>query len=303
MLPFFRLIRLPNLIMVFITQYLLEYCVILPIFARTNTPSAFDHLHFFLFAMTTMLITAGGYIINDITDAAIDCINKPEKYVIGKLISYKTAYNLYYAFVALSLVIGTYTGYYVGSVVLALAYPLVTVLLWLYSASLKNRGLVGNLLVALLCAFTATILVLGEAKGFRLLKMNDAMTFHRLWLVVVAYSVFAFLGTIFRELIKDIEDITGDRAAGRRTFPIVFGLSATKKLTMALMGLLFICLGMYINVQAINVSLFILSISIGLSIVYIIWKLIIASEKADFAHLSFAAKCLMLVGLLNLLFV
>jgi 4-hydroxybenzoate polyprenyltransferase len=303
MSSFFRLIRLPNLIMVFITQYLLEYCVILPIFARTNTPSAFDHLHFFLFALTTMLITAGGYIINDIADAAIDRINKPEKYVIGKLISYKTAYNLYYAFVALSLVIGTYTGYYVGSVVLALAYPVVTVLLWLYSASLKNRGLVGNLLVALLCAFTATILVLGEAKGFRLLKIQDTMTFNRLWLVVMAYSVFAFLGTIFRELIKDIEDMTGDSAAGRRTFPIVFGLSATKKLTMAVLCLLFICLAMYVSHQSIHPSIIFLSLTIGLSIIYIAWKLMIATERSDFTRLSLATKWLMLVGLLNLLLV
>jgi 4-hydroxybenzoate polyprenyltransferase len=303
MMAFLRLIRFPNLVMVFITQYLLEYCVILPVFARTNTPSSFDHLHFFLFALTTMLITAGGYVINDITDAAIDRINKPEKYVIGKLISYKTAYNLYYAFVALSLVIGTYTGYYVGSVVLALAYPAVTVLLWLYSAALKNRGLVGNLLVALLCAFTATILILGEEKGFRLLKIHTPMTFSRLWLVVLGYGVFAFLGTLFRELIKDIEDIQGDRAVGRKTFPIVFGLDATKKITGIVLLLLFACMGMYISMQKIDISVFILGISIGLSILYILQKLKMASLTTDYAHLSLAAKWLMLVGLLNLLLV
>ena len=77
-LHFFRLIRFSNLIIVALTQYLLQYYILLPELKKVNLTPLLPDFEFFLLVFSTILIAAGGYIINDIEDVEIDKLNKPE---------------------------------------------------------------------------------------------------------------------------------------------------------------------------------------------------------------------------------
>ena len=77
-----RLVRFPNLVIVALTQYLLYYGLLLPAFRQYSLEPALDGEHFSLLVAVTLLISAGGYVINDIVDFRIDLINRPDKVVI-----------------------------------------------------------------------------------------------------------------------------------------------------------------------------------------------------------------------------
>ena len=84
LLPFFRLIRWANLMVIMITMYLLRHAVLIPIYGNVGHMPAIDNLTFALLVFTVILIAAAGYIINDYFDLRTDRLNKPGKLVIGR---------------------------------------------------------------------------------------------------------------------------------------------------------------------------------------------------------------------------
>ena len=60
-----------------------------------------------------------------------------------------------------------------------------------------------------------------------------------LYIWLSGFAAFAFLMTLAREMVKDIEDIEGDREMECRTLPIVWGEKWTKIIVTALVGILF----------------------------------------------------------------
>ena len=94
-MAFFRLIRTPNLIIVAITQALLYFNVLIPVYKEYEIRPQLDLFLFACFTFVTVCITAGGYIINDLLDQEADASNKPEKQIVGKDISEQVAGWLY----------------------------------------------------------------------------------------------------------------------------------------------------------------------------------------------------------------
>ncbi|MEC8853937.1 MAG: UbiA family prenyltransferase, partial [Bacteroidota bacterium] len=101
---FFRLVRYRNLIIVIITQYFIRFALT----SQFLEIPALSSLQFLLFVFTTVLITAAGYIINDIYDVETDSINKKGKLIIGKIIKAKTAIIWYSVFNLIALALGVY---------------------------------------------------------------------------------------------------------------------------------------------------------------------------------------------------
>src|SRR6186713_3246025 len=86
---FFKMIRLPNLLFIALTQVLFLLCIYYPLYK--DVIAATDIKNFVLLVFASVFIAAAGYIINDYFDINIDEVNKPQKMVVGKVINRRWA--------------------------------------------------------------------------------------------------------------------------------------------------------------------------------------------------------------------
>ncbi|HEY0355744.1 MAG TPA: geranylgeranylglycerol-phosphate geranylgeranyltransferase, partial [Flavisolibacter sp.] len=217
---FLRLIRWPNLVFIALTQALFYYCVYLPVFQKENLPV----LSWIIIA--SVLIAAAGYIINDYFDLNIDQINKPQKNVFARIIHRRWAIIWHFTLsivgiVATILAVGMNKWY------LVLANVFCVILLWFYSTSFKRQYLVGNIVISLLTAWTVLIIFFVFTDPRSAIVGNDEETV-KFFRVAFLYGGFAFISSLIREAIKDMEDMEGDSRYGCRTLPIVSGLRASR---------------------------------------------------------------------------
>jgi 4-hydroxybenzoate polyprenyltransferase len=214
-----------NLFIVALTMGAVRCCAIAP-----HTP--FFRLDLFDFAVlvfSTMAVTAGGNVVNDCYDHALDRLNKPEKTFIPDRISLAGAWRLYAFLVVTGFAAAAYlAGKYDHWPSLAV-YPLAVGLLWFYSAYAQKRPLLGNLIVAAFCAAVVYLPLWGEMA---------AWTKGPHWVILHLYAGFAFWSTLARELVKDMEDVKGDASAGYRTLPIAFGPKVAFKFVTVILAVL-----------------------------------------------------------------
>ena len=125
--------------------------------------------------------------------------------------------------------------------------------------------------------------------------------------MILFYTFFAFLSSFVREMIKDIEDIEGDRKLGCTTFPIVAGIKVAKFSALILIVLL-ICLIEYavlglhfINFENSILSAILLNFLTVIPLIFIGLNLLIASERKDYSRLSKYMKLVMLTGILSII--
>jgi 4-hydroxybenzoate polyprenyltransferase len=299
-----RLVRLPNLFIVAGTQYLLYYGLLIPEISRFSIDPILEGIHFSLFVLVTVLITASGNIINDLTDHSIDLINRPNRVVVGRIWSPESVHRVYWSINLLGAVIACYLAFHVQQPLLVLIYPAAVGLLVLYSTHLKKKALWGNLLVSLFCAGVAGIIWFAERKAIGELRQLAPESAQMIRSIILWYMVFAFCSTLYREIIKDIEDVQGDRTAHSRTLPLLVGMSNAKKVAgaVAVMLLAFVAWMAVVERTLFSVQhLCGLIIFVVLPLVYSLYYLIIARQKQQFHRLSRLAKLIMLGGLLLLL--
>jgi 4-hydroxybenzoate polyprenyltransferase len=301
---FFRLVRWPNLVFIALTQVLFEYCIYHRVYPQ-ETLFAENERQFFLLVIASVLIAAAGYIINDYFDLNIDQVNKPDKVVVNVIISrrwvifwhmFLSLLGLFFTVMALPI------AQYWHLVLINLAS---IVLLWLYSTNLKRQLLTGNILISLLTAWTIGILYMSKYP-FNVSKFFDANNYEmRFFRLTIVYIAFAFVISLIREVIKDMEDMEGDRKYDCRTMPIVWGLNASKVfvavwiivLVAALAILQVYVLQLHWWMSALYCVLFIIA-----PLVWILLKLFKAQQAADFHKLSTAVKLVMLTGILSMIF-
>lgn len=301
---FARLVRLPNLLIVVLTQYLLEYYILVPALQIADYQYVLDDVRFALLSLTTVLIAASGYVINDIEDHEIDQMNKPEKVILGKFISIKSAQIIYWSLVILGMVISIYLAIYVENFLLFFIYPSAVFLLWWYSKKLKKVALWGNVVVSIFCAFVAGIVLFAERVAFMKLIQSHTEIGERVAIIFGVYLGFAYASTMFREIVKDLEDIDGDAALGCQTLPILLGQKRAKIVAgffavSLLILLVFYGLWLFQNGEIIGVNF--LVIAIVLPILMALFKLYKAESKAEFHALSRLAKFVMLGGIFLLI--
>ncbi len=268
-----RLTRLWNLLIIGLAQY----CTAGLLISRDLVTDP----RLLILALSTILIAAGGYAINDYYDVKIDLINKPERVVVGKTLSRRSVL----LFHSLNSMAGTALGF-------ILSWPIGVVnftsafLLWLYSNALKRMPFVGNFAVALLT-------------GMSILVVN--LLFTPLLTLVVVYALFAFFMTLIREIIKDMEDLKGDDTFGCRTLPIVWGLRNTKLfiyLLIALFSIVVIVIHWQVTPMPVWFFTGFLLMPMG---VLVAW-LIRADTRKDYHLLSQFSKLIMLAGIFSMAF-
>ena len=307
---FLRLIRFSNLIIVALTQYLLQYYILLPELKKVNLTPLLPDFEFFLLVFSTILIAAGGYIINDIEDVEIDKFNKPEKkQIVGRIYPLSISWKMYLFSIILGFIISIYLAFFIHNLVQLLIYPTAVAMLYAYSKWWKRQPLIGNLVIAFFCAFVAWIVFYAEKINFISEKLQNVIArnvategYDFLNFTFVGYAVFAFISTLFREIIKDIEDVQGDKAGNCRTLPVVIGVESSKKWAFGV-GIIFLNLVVIFSflLRGDWVKILTLNIIISLPIIYALFLLIKSHKKEDFSFLSKLAKFIMLSGLVFIL--
>ena len=300
-----RLIRFPNLVIVALTQYLLQYAVLMPDITRLGMLPVLPHFPFLLLVFSTVLIAAGGYVVNDIEDMEIDKQNKPEhKRIVGRIYSIKTAWLIYMFCTVLGFIISLYLAFYVKDVIQFVIYPSAVFLLYAYSRWFKRQPLIGNLVVSFFCAFVAWVVFYAQSLSSIFPLFLKTHWLDAVKMTFTGYAVFAFLSTLFREIVKDIEDADGDLAGNCRTLPIVLGIPKSKNVAM-FVGIIFLLFMSYFSFILRGshdwLKIIILNLSVSLPIIYALFLLTKASEKKDFSYLSRLAKGIMLSGLIFIL--
>ena len=157
-----------------------------------------------LAGLSTAFVTAGGNVLNDLLDREGDRTNHPDRPLVTGEVSVGSARGLATALFVLGVLV---------AVPVALEHPLVAVILAVavalllgYEFRFKSAGFVGNLVVAFL---TGVVFLYGGAAA------GNAI-------VLLPFAAMAFLATLSREVIKDMEDLAGD--VGRTTLPKRYGM-------------------------------------------------------------------------------
>ena len=137
MIAFLKLIRIQNLLIIAFTQYVVRWCIVYPIIKVSSTfyTVQLSELQFFLLVLSTVMIAAAGYIINDYFDVRIDKVNKPERMVIDKGVKRRVAIGAHTVINILAVAIAIIVSYSIGSWRLALVHFICAGGLWFYSTS------------------------------------------------------------------------------------------------------------------------------------------------------------------------
>lgn len=303
-MAFFKLIRLPNLVIVALTQYLLNYRIIQPALSRKGIPPIFDFEHFSLFVLITVLITAGGYIINDISDFRIDMVNRPGKVIIHKKISIQTAFWLYFVVNLIGYILALFVAYYLKQISLANLYPLAAMGLYAYSLKLKKMPFWGNFMVAAYCAAVAGLIWFFERRAYSQLVEMDVSLARAVKFYLLFYLSFAFLSTLFRELVKDLEDMEGDQKTDCRTLPLIWGIPKATRFALLIGGItLLAMLSFALLLKSAYWPFLLLLFGLILLLSYTLFLLYKAHSKGNFTTISRIAKLIMLGGVLLLLLI
>ena len=288
-MAFLKLIRYKNLFMVLLTMVLTKYALIHSLIGKTYL----SNLDFSILVLSVLLITAGGYIINDIYDIETDRVNKPNKVFINNNISKKNAWSYYHIFSLIGLFLSTYLTYKNLEVFHFLYFLGTVLLLFIYSKFLKQQVLIGNLIIAFFCS-----LIIWITYSFNGLMFANKMVFF----IIISYILFSFSTTLIREIIKDIEDINGDLKIKAKTLPIIIGRKRASKVAFFFTSFLLIFLLIVLQYLK-NKHLFLGYgiVFILLPLLYFMYKLWFAETKEDFSKLSSLMKIIMLFGILSML--
>lgn len=327
-IAFIKLIRLPNLLIIALTQYAIRYGIIYPILFNfsggqdiSGVGLKMTELDFFLLCLSTVMIAAAGYIINDYFDVKVDRVNRPDKIIVGKYIKRRIAMGAHLFINTIAILIAGYLAYKVGNWKLIFIQLISAGALWYYSTMFKKQVLIGNVIVAILAllvpfvaglyelivqhatvddSVNTLLFFLEERTPFEDVKymLVEVLSTAMLW--VLGFSVFAFISTLIREIIKDVEDYEGDKKYFSNTLAVVHGKEKAKTVAQGIIIVMMALIGylQYIQLQSKDMASFMYFLfAIQIPLVFIIMKLKSAKEKADYTKLSKYMKLVMLMGI------
>lgn len=305
MTTFLKLIRWPNLIIIAVSISLILLFIIVPVLGINVFSDGLSYVEFTLLMFSTILIAIGGYIINDIFDINTDSINKQGKNVVGGRISIDFAYTLYWITTITGVLSGVLLSYLVNQINFGLIFLFSAGLLWFYSQKYQCQPLVGNIVIAFLSSISFGLVWLFEFYALSNnaeIFVNVQSDFPLVNRLVLIYMGFAFMVSLLREVVKDIEDYKGDNRYGCITFTVKYGKSASNLLALiiaytSLAATFFI--QYYFYIAGFNL-LFITFFIIVILFILIIHGLHISSSKSNYTKLSLLIKILMLAGILSM---
>jgi 4-hydroxybenzoate polyprenyltransferase len=302
---FFTLIRWRNLLFILLTQVLFFYGVVEPVlFGGEYMPREFRIL-FYLLCIASILIAAGGYIINDYFDLNIDLVNKPERMVVDKIIKRRWAIFFHMFFSMAGILISFYIGLQSNNWFIGFANTICVMVLWFYSTTFKKKLLSGNILISLLTAWTVLVVYffVSTYMGGVFSMQASTTAAQKLLRLALLYTSFAFIITLIREVIKDVEDMEGDRKYGARTMPIAWGVEFSKVFVMIWLMILLVLL-LIVLFYILQFSMWVHAAYNAVLIIapsfYVLRLLFKSKTTADFTRLSGLVKFIIFTGILSM---
>jgi 4-hydroxybenzoate polyprenyltransferase len=250
--------------------------------------------------LATVMITAGGYVINDYFDIKADLINRG-KVIVGTKVPRRQAIMLHSILNVTGVLIGFYISSRAGYTMMGALFLIVSGLLYFYSASYKKQFLIGNLIVSLLTAMVPMLVALYEWPAIyrhyaAISSAPPVIDFILYW--VGGFAVFAFLMTLAREIIKDIEDFEGDTEYGKNTVPVVAGIKTAKTIAVSLLvitiALIYLAWHFYVNDK---ITLIYISVTVIVPLLYVAYLVLFGKSREDLHSASSFMKIAMLSGI------
>lgn len=294
---YLKLIRFQNLILIALIQIFIKYAL----FHAFAIDVTLTHLEFSLLALATLCIAAAGYIINDIQDVSIDMINRPNKVIIGKKVTEKRAYSLFLIFNIIGVGIGFFLSNAIGKPGFFALFIIISALLYLYTTYLRTIILIGNIIISLLVAMS--LLIVGLFDLLPAITPENQSTQSTFFSIVIDYAIFAFIINLIREIVKDIQDIDGDKNGGLNTLPITIGRQRATYIVFALglITLFGIVYYMYSYLYYKQIAIIYFLFLIVAPIIYFCVRAWNASTKEDYSFLSLFLKIIMILGMCSIL--
>lgn len=291
-LVYWQWVRGKNLLMIALTQWIIVWVT-----KQSGCDiSALSLITLACISISTIGIAAAGYLYNNIIDIETDRTNN--KVVIHHIHEERISYlkKGSYAVAIASHIPVLFMLYSTENRSALLIFPIASALLFFYSKYIKSTLLAGNLLIALLTVMSMHVIV-----QYLVYRCENSIMF----LFIYAYMFFAFMCSVLREIVKDIEDVEGDLAHDIITLPGKFGIQFAKKISIylnlfILFLLVFTGIGLFINkqfgilIQLVTVLLTIL----GSIVLFVLYK---SKTKSDFSGCSNWIKLWMLIGILSML--
>ena len=303
---FFKMIRVPNLFFIVLTQLLFHAAILDKLLFPAGSRPLLDGWDYIFLSVASVLIAAAGYIINDYFDVNIDQVNKPKGNVVDVIVSRRWAMALHFVMSGVGILLSGWVAWRTGLWYILIGNFLCVLFLFGYSVTLKRKLLSGNIVISLLSAWVILVIALAE---FSLQpggpNWRSPETHGKIIRITILYAGFAFISSLIREAIKDIEDMQGDEKYGCRTMPIVWGVNAAK---VYIAVWLIVILALLLILQ-IYVARFEWWWAMAYSIVfivgpfiYIFLRLFKASTQKHYHQLSNWTKLVMLTGIFSMIF-
>ncbi len=214
-------LRTGNLAMIAIAQALLYYTVVTPMLGAAGLATALGPFEFWLLVVSVLCIAAGGYLVNDLQDTQEDGVNKAGN-PPGRSV------RIAYVVTTLAgLAIGFYLSWFRHVPLVLQVHLLASFLLLAYSGFLRQWKFLGNLVVAALVAMALLIVPMSD----QLARADPGIRN-----IAFGYAFFAFMLSWIREIIKDLEDLEGDRRFGKKTIAVLAGPAAARLVALMLTG-------------------------------------------------------------------
>jgi len=287
MIAFIKLVRLPNLLIIAATQYLIRIFLDFSHYPKIEFPD----LNFFFLSLSTVMIAAAGYIINDYFDIQTDMINKPQRVVVGHGVKRRVAMGAHIVINTIAILLGFYVFWQAGNLKLGFIHVLFAGLLWFYSTTYKRQFLIGNFIVAFMTAMV--VLIVGIYEKTLIIYL------------VVGYAIFAFVISLLREIVKDMEDMEGDGKMNCRTIPLVLGIHQSKLIASSINLVLIggICYFVYyLNLTNAYLHIVYISLLLLFPLFLVFWLLYRADNAKGYHRISTLIKLVMINGIAAMIF-
>lgn len=302
-----RLVRWSNLLFLAALVWVMEKWVATPILVKAAFGEQLPGYMLLLIILATVLIAAGGYVINDYFDVKIDRINRPDEVIVTRSISKPAAMRLSMILSGIGIACGIAVAVLLKSLTIGILFVLIPGLLWFYSSSYKRLFMIGNLIIALLAGVTPIVVAMTNVAVLQL-RYETILPYttlvHDIYAWLGGFALFAFLLTWIREIIKDMQDQMGDRELECHSMPVVWGEQWTKVfvtglivITLAIIGHLWWHILPFPTAWT-NLSTRYIALGIVTPLLCSVWLLWSAKIPSDYKVCQQVVKFTMLIGML-----
>lgn len=302
-----RLVRWSNLLFLAALVWVMEKWVATPILVKAAFGEQLPGYMLLLIILATVLIAAGGYVINDYFDVKIDRINRPDEVIVTRSICKPAAMRLSMILSGIGIACGIAVAVVLKSLTIGILFVLIPGLLWFYSSSYKRLFMIGNLIIALLAGVTPIVVAMTNVAVLQL-RYETILPYttlvHDIYAWLGGFALFAFLLTWIREIIKDMQDQMGDRELECHSMPVVWGEQWTKVfvtglivITLAIIGHLWWHILPFPTAWT-NLSTRYIALGIVTPLLCSVWLLWSAKIPSDYKVCQQVVKFTMLIGML-----